>query len=337
MNILHALLLGSFAAFATNAIAQDGTGDPANQNPPTTLINGGADPTQPSGPSQPEALVSMLPPKTSLGVPTIQNVTLYKKSSKIGILSAKGAEITLPGIGTPVDRSINILDGYIGVSDTAADGSITVTSWDTSSLTNPYKPQDPSKDGHYNNAVIIDDPDDPDAPSNAIKPDLLPGEIPSTYTVDDSDGNPSTTPLGSFFLDDANRIFFTPPTAKKLFLLSSDVFCINCVTHLSSGNKIVAEWSKTGEDVYHVVTIDLTSASIIDDFTLGDSDDVHMMLTWANSGSVLGKFKGHLFKEYFTIDLAQHTYLSKASTSAGEMQKVNNGSVSTIDISAGIQ
>ncbi len=304
-----------------NAFAQNATSTPApTPSQPNDIP--GTDSTSDSVLT--DAPISVAPQTIpNLGTPTILTSLIYRVSAKIGILSASGAEIQLPNVPEPASRSINLRGGYIDVTDTAADGTVTNSSWNSSSLTDRYKPVNPDKKGYYNNAIVLDDGD-------SVVPDPLPRESLATYTQPATDSSDEQTyALGSFFVDDANRIFYTSPTAHVFLALPSDVFDISSVTHIPIDGKIIAEWDKADEDNYHIVGISVDNTSILFDFTPDSSVEIQQILTWVDDSTVLGRISAHGYDAFATINLTQHRFTSKINTSRGQFARVKSGAVTT--------
>ncbi len=249
-----------------------------------------------------------------LGTPTIQNITIYRKIAKLGVLAANGAEILLPGVGTPAMRSVSVQNGHLDVYDTAADSTVAISSWDVSALTSPFMPSNPLKNGSHTNAVVQDDGDSTNVP------DRLPGEKVFALTTDeDAD---TTIQLGTVFVDDANRIFFTPPFAPLFFPIPDGVCEIECVTHLANNGSVALEWDKIGEDNYHAVTVDIASLEVTSDCSPDDTLSAQAELTWMDVNHLLGKYSGHGFDEYSSINLASGQITNKVSSSNGQVLKV---------------
>ncbi len=284
-----------------------------------------ADPNATEIPPPPAAINPVVP---GLVQPQITTITIYRKVAKIGILEADGgAEITLPSVPTPVTRSVSWQSGHLDVIDVANDESVTTTSLDISPLTNLYQPGNPLKKGYINNQLQGDTDDG----SDWIAPDLMPREKPLTVTTDQSAG--ISVSLGSVFVDDANRIFFTPPQGYVIFPIPSDVFEINAVSHLSKDGIIIAEWIKLGEDNYHVVQIDTSSLEATMDFMPDDTLNVQKMITWIDGSTFLGRFTGHAFDEYTVVGISQNAVINRVSSASGNIFKVQNGAVTTHVIS----
>ncbi len=325
MSKTNQLTVALVAVCLPLALAQDPSPAPSS-TPSAGGVSISAPPSPYSDSNPPPTAAAIVTPAIILAKPTTNPTVLYRVASKAGILRLNGAEIVLNGIPTPTARFVSWQDGHMDVLDTEADGSVSTTSWDISNLTAPFQPGSSIKGGHTNQ-FLTGDPED----GTWISPDLLPSEKPLMVTTDVSEDLPVL--LGSVFVDDANRIFFTPPTAPVLFSLPNDVFEISCVTHLASNDTIVAEWTKLNEDNYHLVKINLSSLTVVSDFMPGDSLYVQKMLTWIDDNNVLGLANGHGFERYTTANLSSKTVTVTAASKDGVTAKVQQGAVVVYSIS----
>ena len=281
--------------------------------------------------------IDLVPPEidTPLSTPTFQYQTVYRVSSQVGILATEGAEIILPGVPVPVNRIVNAQQDHLDVTDIAADGTRTLTSWDVSELTDAVQPDDPDDAGIITTVSIAKlnpiIPRPPILPQPApvdqggdIEPDPLPGE--AHFSALSASGMP--VKLGSVFVDQSNRIFYAPPTGTLFYAKPVDVYEINSVTHISQNGQILAEWTKDTDDNYHAVLIDENSQAILSDTTPDDSSLVQNELTWLDNQQVLGYLHGRNLDEYSTVDSAQGIVTSTTECVGGQALKINNGTLS---------
>lgn len=263
-------------------------------------------------------------PAPALSQPTIQYMTLFRKLSNAGILAANGAEIILPGVSSPANRSANSQEGHLNIIDTAADGSSVTTSWDISQLTNRYKPSSSPK-GYTTHTAIKNDDDG----SDSVAPDRLPGEVAfAVVPIDQADASAGIS-LGTVFVDGANRIFYTPPKANIVVPLPAEVSEINAVSHLANNGSIVAEWDKVGESKYHVLVINTSGYSVNLDFTPDTALEGHDALTWIDGVRLLGHSCTRTGDEYGIVNLISQAVTSKVRVTGRQVLKAQNGEVNS--------
>ena len=66
--------------------------------------------------------------------PTINNMSIYRKNIKTGIMIASGAEIKFPGVSAPDMRTVLPQDNHVILTDITADGTPSESLWDVSAL-----------------------------------------------------------------------------------------------------------------------------------------------------------------------------------------------------------
>ncbi len=253
-------------------------------------------------------------------------VTLYRLIRKTGIMEVAGAEILLPGLPPPVRRQVSAQYDHLEVFDRAASGTLKISSWDISALTNPYLPP-PAKPGDDTSWQSTQDD------RSELEDVCWRHEATFSVHLDEAgearyDGDLSRTRLGSVFVDDENRLFFTPPKGATLFYPKpKDVWEIESVTHLARKGVIAFEWTRLDDDLYHVETLDTKTRRPIDRFPLKDSLDAHGMLTWVDGHRLLGRFVARMFSECGVIDLRRRTVSAERTDHGDDPDIVRNGGV----------
>ena len=169
----------------------------------------------------------------TLRVARTRPVTLYRLARRLGIFVVEGTEILFPGLPTPATRQLSIQEDSLLVYDRASNGKMTQSSWDVSALTNPFLPA-PAKLGADLEAQPAEKPE------AGVLEDVR-WRHDATFNIflnekgEAVDGSRlALGRQGSVFVDDANRVFFTPPKGIKMFYPKpADVYEITAVTHLA--------------------------------------------------------------------------------------------------------
>ncbi len=239
----------------------------------------------------------------TLRVARIRPVTLYRLARRLGIFAVEGSEILFSGLPTPATRELSIQQDSLLVYDRAVNGKVTQSWWDVSALTNPFLPP-PAKLG---DDLEVQPADKPEA--GAL--DNVRWRHDKTFDIflneqgEAVDGSRlAFGRQGSVFVDDANRVFFTPPRGVKMFYPKpADVYEITGVTHLARHGWIVCEWTREADHNYHVVGIRVSTRRAEFNFALADNLMAHEMLTWVDDHRLLGQFVARKFSEYAVINL----------------------------------
>ena len=253
-------------------------------------------------------------------------VTLYRLIRRTGIMKVAGAEILLPGTSPPAKREVSAQLDHLEVYDTAADGTVTIGSWDVSALTNPYLPA-PAKPGEGTDAQAIQND------REELEPVHWRGD--STFAVRineageaDYDGNVSQTRLGSVFVDGASRLFFTPPKGATLFYAKPrNMYEIEGVTHLARNGTVVFEWTRLNDPRYHVEGVDVQTGQPVYSFPGDDELDAYQMLTWVDNHRLLGQFFARKFSEYGVIDLQRRKVTQRTTDQGDDPVAIRDGHI----------
>ena len=266
-------------------------------------------------------------PDNNLRVARLRPVTLYRLNRRAGIFMVEGTEILFPGLPTPATREVDTQQDYLQVRDQAADGKVTLSSWDVSALTNPFLPA-PTKLPEDLEAQPADKPE-----AGALED--VHWRHDETFNIflnergEAVDGSRAALGRqGSVFVDDANRVFFTPPRGIKLFYPKpADVYEITGVTHLARKGWIVCEWTREADQNYHVVGIRVPTGRTAFNFAPADSLQAHEVLTWVDDHRLLGQFVARQFSEYAVLDLRKRRVSDTLTDRGYTPMIVRNGKV----------
>ncbi len=253
-------------------------------------------------------------------------VILYRLIRRTGIMRVAGAEIFLPGLPRTVKREVSAQLDHLDVIDMAADGTQSFSSWDISALTNPYLPPTP-KPG--------DDTSWRASQNDHSELEDVRWRHDTTLTIHLNEAGEavygpdlSQTRLGSVFVDDENRLFFTPPKGATLFYPKpKDVYEIESVTHLARKGIIVFEWIRENDQRYHVEALNVKTRQPMYSFPLGDDLTVHEMLTWVDDHRLLGRFVARMFSACGVVNLRRHTVTEQSTDQGYDPIIIRKGSV----------